>query len=107
MLSPFVRYTILRLLAFFACLLVLSAIPWMRDNLIVLLLAAATISMLISLFFFNGPRDEMSAKLSERIEHRLETKSAQRADGAGTGTSRLRDEDAEEAEMAADTERYR
>ncbi|QQS01421.1 MAG: DUF4229 domain-containing protein [Austwickia sp.] len=104
MLSPFVRYTILRLLAFFACLLLLFAIPWMRENPLILLISAALLSAVLSLFFFRGPRDEMSGKLAERIEHRMEHKQAahaRRADG------RVRDEDTEEAELAADQERYR
>lgn len=104
MLSPFLRYTILRLLAFFACLLLLSAIPWMRANLLVTLLVAATVSMLVSLVLFNGPRDEMSVRLAERIEHRLEHKQARHATGA---SGRVRDEDIEDAQLGVEREHYR
>lgn len=104
MLSPFIRYTILRLLTFFACLLLMFAIPWVRENPLILVIAAALLSMLLSLYFFRGPRDEMSVKLAERIEHRTEHKQSAHARRGG---AQLRDEAAEDAEMAADQERYR
>lgn len=108
MLSPFVRYTILRLLAFFACLLVLSAIPWMRDNVLILLLAAATLSMLLSLFFLNGPRDEMSAKIADQVEHRMERKQEAYAK-RHHGERLLSDEEIEDSgsAVAAEPEHYR
>lgn len=106
MLSPFLRYTILRLLAFFGVLLLLAAIPWMRENLLVMVLVAATVSMVISLFFFNGPRDEMSEKLAARIEHRVKTTQAAHARGHGRPTAE-ESEDAEIPHGVGEQEHYR
>ena len=99
MFSGFVSYTILRLLAFFVCLLLLSLIPWMRENVLVLVLIAATVSMVISLVFLNGPREQLSEQLAERIEHRLEHKQAAH-DKRHPGQHRAADEHIEDAEAA-------
>ena len=109
MLSPLLRYSILRILAFAVALFLLALIPWMRENLLVLVIVAATVSMLFSLFFFNGPRDEMSARIAERVEHRVEVKHAHEAQAHRHGQPRGQhaDEAAEDAEIAAGGEQYR
>lgn len=119
MMSPFLRYTLLRITAFAVCLFVLWLIPPFRSNLLVLLFAAATVSMLISLRFLNGPRDEMSARIAERVDHRHEAEvgvhvgagaDADEAASGGRGTRRRHRasaEQEEDAEITADGERYR
>ncbi|MBW3084771.1 hypothetical protein KEM60_00960 [Austwickia sp. TVS 96-490-7B] len=105
--SAIVRYSLWRLLAFAACLLILWLIPFMRDNLLLWVLAATTAAMLFSLFFLNGPREELSAQIASRIEHRADQDDTAAAEGDQKGPARQRDEDAEEVEIAADGQRYR
>lgn len=117
MMSPFLRYTLLRITAFAVCLFALWLIPPFRSNLLVLLFAAATVSMLISLRFLNGPRDEMSARIAERVDHRHEAQvgahvgaDADEAASGGRGMRRRHRasaEQEEDAEITADGERYR
>lgn len=95
--SAFLRYSSLRLLAFVGCLLLLWLVPWMRQHPLVLLLAAATLSMFLSLFFLNGPREEMSQNLAHSIEVHHDRKQH----------SHESDEAVEDAQIAADGERYR
>lgn len=111
MTSPFVRYTLLRVLAFAICLFVLALIPPLRANVLLLVLIAATVSMFVSLFLLNGPRDELSARIADRVETRAEAKHA--ADGTGTHPAGRRArhvgraEAEEDAEIGADGESFR
>lgn len=65
-----IQYTALRLLIFLGCMVALWFIPWMRERGVVLLFAAATISMLISVFALDGVRNRMSSELSAKVEAR-------------------------------------
>ena len=101
---PFARYSLLRLLVFFGCLLVLWFIPPLAANPILLFLVAATVSMLISLFALAGVRDAASAAVAEKVDARVARKHAQ----AGV----ISDESAEDAEAgtsrpAPDPDAYR
>ncbi len=64
------QYTLVRLLVFGACVMVLWLIPVLRENVLWLLLAATTLSMLISLFALAGMRDRMSMEIADRVEER-------------------------------------
>ncbi len=99
--TPFIRYTLLRLTVFFACLLLLLMIPPLRDRPLVLLILAATASMLLSLVFLNEPREAMSARIAGRVDERVRRKHAEH----GVPT----DEEVEDAgtDRAADPDRYR
>ncbi|WP_116112542.1 DUF4229 domain-containing protein [Austwickia chelonae] len=121
--SPVLRYSVLRIGVFLLCAVVLWLIPPLRDRMLILLLLAATVSMLISMLVLNGPRDEMSERIAARVEARHQAKEAEqeaqthtadagaegKADGSRAVSPRkmLRDEDAEDAEIAANGERYR
>ncbi|GAB76890.1 Protein of unknown function [Austwickia chelonae] len=123
--SPFLRYSVLRIGVFLLCTVVLWLIPPLRDRVLILLLLAATVSMVISMLVLNGPRDEMSARIAARVEARHQAKDDAHGDGRPSDTGKdggragrvtdtppttrapLRDEDAEDAEIAANGERYR
>lgn len=81
---PSIAYTLARLGIFAACL----GIFWLvglRD-LLVLLLVAATVSMLLSLFFLGRLRDRFSLDVADRVEHRRERKHAKNPGGVtGSG----------------------
>lgn len=93
------RYTLLRLLLFFACLLLF----WLAGlrNPLWLLLAAATVSMLISLFALAGMRDRMSVEVAERVDARREAAQVKRR------SERLSDEDLEDLEDDTAEDGYR
>ena len=99
--TPFVRYTLLRLLVFFACLLVLIVIPPLRERPLLLLFLAATVSMVLSLVLLNEPREAMSARIAGRVDERVRRKHAEH----GVPT----DEEVEDAQsgQGSDGERYR
>lgn len=63
-----IQYTLLRILLFLASLLLFWLVG-LKDPLI-LLLVAATVSMLLSLFLLSGLRERMSADLANRVERR-------------------------------------
>lgn len=88
-----IQYTALRLLIFLACGVVLWIIPWMREHGIVLIFAAATVSMLISVFLLNGLRDRMSTEIATKVEARQ-----QRHEERGT----IDDQEHEDAEADAE-----
>lgn len=77
------RYSVLRLLLFFGCLLVfflvrdLTGIPVAA----VVVLAAVT-SLALSLVVLRGPREEMAARMAERINNRLPGEPAPDSDEA-------------------------
>ncbi|MEP7160148.1 MAG: DUF4229 domain-containing protein [Dermatophilaceae bacterium] len=97
--SDVARYSLLRLLVFFACFLGLWFVPPLQERLPLLLLVAATLSMVVSLVFLNGPREAMSARIADRIGERVERKHSEHGLGA--------DEEAEEADQASDGRGYR
>lgn len=86
------RYTVLRLLIFFGCLLLLWLVGLRGpDQQVWLLLGSAGASVVLSYFLLRRPREEFAAKLAERIERRFEAR--RRTTGS--------DEEAEDAEDAA------
>lgn len=85
--SNTVRYSLLRILIFLATLGVLW-LAGLKDPLL-LLLVAATVSMLISVFALSGMRDRMSAEI---VERRRQHDSDKAARARGT----LTDEDVED-----------
>ena len=99
-----VRYTILRLLVFLACVAAL----WLaglrgEEDLLLLVAGAALLSAVISYFGLRRFREEYSAQLSAKIEQRLEAKQSRNA-AAGVGPT---DEDAEDAETSRGDDTFR
>jgi hypothetical protein len=63
-----VKYSVLRLGIFFACL----GLLWLfglrsQDQLLLLLVLAAFISMAVSFFVLKGPRDELAERIDDRV----------------------------------------
>lgn len=91
MVNTVLRFTLMRLMIFFGCLLVYWLVglrsqaqqPW-------LLLASAVTSVILSYFLLRRERDRMSEKIAEKVDGRLQ---ARRAGVHGE------DEDAEDAEL--------
>lgn len=73
-----VRYSILRLLIFFGVLLALWLVG-IRNNPVLLLALSAIISAVVSYALLRGMRDEMTAKLVERHEAKLQAKQGRQA----------------------------
>jgi len=86
--SPVLRYSLLRLGLFAACLLALSLVA---EGLLLVALAAL-LSMLLSVVLLARPRDQVAAALAERLERR---RAVRRPLGA---------DDAEAEDAAADRE---
>ncbi|MBP6997109.1 MAG: DUF4229 domain-containing protein [Phycicoccus sp.] len=85
------RYTVLRFLIFFGCLLVLWLIGLRsRDDLGLLILGSALLSMVISYFALRPFRQAYSQEIAEKLQSRAEARDAKRGDEAA--------EDAEDAE---------
>ena len=87
------RYTVLRLLIFFGCL-VFFWLVGLRNDQILLLLVSATASVLLSFFLLRSQRDRFSEQIQDRMEKRQEAK--RRAQG---GVDPDSDEAAEDAEL--------
>ena len=68
--SPAIRYTLARITIFLACLL-LGWLLGLRDNPLLLLLIATTVSMFISLFVLRSMREQFAAFLLVAKEYRL------------------------------------
>lgn len=87
------RYTVLRILVFAATL----ALLWLvglrgEDDLLLLVVGAALLSAVISFFALRRFREDTSARIAERLEHRAESR-RERAPRAGG------DEEVEDAEV--------
>ena len=67
------RYTVLRLLIFFGCLLFFWLVGLRNDQILLLLVSAAT-SVLLSFFLLRSQRDRFSAQIADRLEKRQEAK---------------------------------
>jgi hypothetical protein len=65
-----IRYSLLRLLIFFAFLLLLWFIPWMQGHPIVLVVCAGALSMVTSYFALAQQRNQLAGRLAERVEAR-------------------------------------
>ncbi len=78
--SPALRYSLARITIFLLCLLVLWLVG-LRDNPLILLIVATTVSMFISLIGLRGIREEFADQVAHRVEERTErkmTRAAQR-----------------------------
>ncbi len=85
-----VRYTLLRLLIFFGCLVFFWLVGLRRpDQQVYLLLASALVSVVLSYFVLRREREQFSARIAERIERRSQVRRS------ATGV----DEEAEDAEL--------
>ena len=78
MISPAIRYTLARITIFFACLL-LGWLAGLRNNPLVLLLVATTVSMFISLFVLRSMREQFAEQVADKVEHRTAQKQAKAA----------------------------
>ena len=95
------RYTLLRLLVFLGCLAVL----WLaglrgEQDVVLLVVAAALLSAVISYFGLRRFREEYSAQLAAKIEARTAAKREARP-------TRTPDEAAEDAEFSGDDDTFR
>ena len=95
------RYTLLRLLVFLGCLAVL----WLaglrgEQDVVLLVVAAALLSAVISYFGLRRFREEYSAQLAAKIEARTAAKREARP-------TRTADEAAEDAEVSGDDDTFR
>lgn len=71
------KFTVLRLGIFFVCLGLLWLVGLRSpDQLFLLLLLAAVISMVISFFALKGPRDELSEKIDARVNRAIARRQA-------------------------------
>jgi Protein of unknown function (DUF4229) len=77
------RYSVLRLLLFFGCLLVFSLVGQITHIPIIAVVILATVSSLfLSLVVLRGPREEMSARIAQRIANKLPPEPAADSDEA-------------------------
>lgn len=85
------RYTVLRILIFFGCFLILWLLGW-RDtaHLAPLVLVSALASMVISFFVLKGFRQQYSEQVAEKLQRRKEAHATK-----GPGQHDEDDEDAE------------
>jgi Protein of unknown function (DUF4229) len=77
------RYTVLRLLLFLGCLLVFFLVKDLTDipTAAVVILAAVS-SLALSLVVLKGPREELAARMAQRIDSRLPARPADDSDEA-------------------------
>jgi len=77
------RYTVLRLLLFLGCLLVFFLVKDVTDipTAAVVILAAVS-SLALSLIVLKGPREELAARMAQRIDSRLPGRPAEGSDEA-------------------------
>lgn len=85
--SPALRYSLLRILLFLACLIALWLVGLRGFTLVIL---GGLLSMVLSLFVLRGPREEWTARLTERVEART---------ARVQGAHQVSDEDVEDAEV--------
>ncbi|HVD22664.1 MAG TPA: DUF4229 domain-containing protein [Lapillicoccus sp.] len=90
------RYTVLRLLIFFGCLIFFWLVG-LRNNEILLLAVSAVVSVALSYFLLRSQRNRFSEQIADRIERRQ----AARQRAAGTAGTDGTDEAAEDAELDA------
>ena len=95
--NAFLRYTVLRLLVFLGCLLLLWLVGLRdRDELLLLVVGAALLSMAVSFVVLKRFREDYSAQVASTIERRTAARQAR------TGDARS-DEEIEDEERAAGT----
>ena len=77
------RYSVLRVLLFLGCLLVFSLVQQATGMpTVATVILAAAASLALSLVVLRGPREEMAARMAERISNRLPPTPAQDSDEA-------------------------
>lgn len=95
--APALRYSLARITVFMLCLLLFWLLG-LRDNPLLLLLLATTVSMFLSLFVLRAMREQFAEQVAHRVEERTERKMAKaqrrRRDEV------MDDESAEDAEIA-------
>lgn len=92
-----IRYTLLRALIFFVCLIVFYLLGLRGEaNLLFLVLAAALSSMVISYFLLKPMREQFSEQIAHKIDERS---AAKREKLSGQTHSGGTDESAEDAEV--------
>ncbi len=89
------RYTLYRLLIFFGCLLFFWLVG-LRGDEVLLLLASAVVSVVLSYFLLRSQRDQFAAQIADRMEKRQAAKREALASGDLDPDS---DEAAEDAEL--------
>lgn len=92
-----IRYTLLRALIFFVCLIVFYLLGLRGEEyLVFLVLAAALSSMVISYFLLKPMREQFSEQIAQKVEERTAAKRERQARDTGRGST---DEAAEDAEV--------
>ena len=90
--NAFLRYTVLRALVFLGCLLLLWLLGLRgEENLLLLVVGAALLSMVVSFFALQRFRRDYSEQVAEAVERRTAAKRAR-------GGDRRSDEEAEDEE---------
>ena len=91
--NAFLRYTVLRVMVFLGCLILLWLLGLRdRDDTLLLVVGAALLSMLVSFFALKRFRDDYSREVAVAVERRT---AAKREQGVAS------DEDAEDLEADA------
>lgn len=75
--APVLKYTVLRLALFVAVLALLTAL---RAGPLLAIVGAALVSMMLAYLFLRGPRDEVTARIAERMERRAGRRGPSAAD---------------------------
>lgn len=77
------RYSVLRVLLFLGCLLVFSLVKQATGMpTVAMVVLAAVSSLALSLVVLRGPREEMAARMANRIDNRLPPRPAPDSDEA-------------------------
>ena len=77
------RYSVLRVLLFLGCLLVFSLVKQATGMpTVAMVVLAAVTSLALSLVLLRGPREEMAARMADRIGNRLPPEPAPDSDEA-------------------------
>lgn len=77
------RYTVLRLLLFLGCLMVFFLVKDLVDiPTAAVVVLAAVASLALSLVVLKGPREQLAARMAQRIDSRLPARPAEGSDEA-------------------------
>jgi mannitol-specific phosphotransferase system IIBC component len=67
------RYTVLRLLIFFGCLIAFWLLG-LREDQVLLLLVSAAVSLVLSYFLLRRQREEFAVRIAARVEQRQQAR---------------------------------
>ena len=96
------RYSVLRLMLFLGCLLVFFLVKDLTGIPTVAVVILATVSSLaLSLVVLRGPREELAARMAQRIDSRLPSRAAEPPDGSDEAVEDAEDEARRRAEGQA------